>query len=114
MVSFQIEKVTKFFSDRKHGSKHKALTAAIDFRDQFIKSDKYRPFVRRPNNTGTEGVNFRIRSSHGKMIEEYYTRIPDKDGKPRFRIFSVKKYGREEAFRLCCLARQFFYRGISE
>ncbi len=95
----------KFFSDSKYGGENLALLAAVSW----LKDTKQKLGI--PNtslsvvgssrsNTGVIGVSFSEKSNR------YFASWTDARGKPSTVSFSVKKYGKEKAFKLACAKRK--------
>ncbi len=105
---------SKTFSDRLHGSKPRALKAAIKYRNQCLKQcgeldrlDKHTNPIRHRhalNKSGIIGVHFQI---NYKKYNEYpcwvasgmINRISWR------KAFSTNKHGNKKAFRLACIER---------
>jgi hypothetical protein len=99
----------KRFYDQKHGGSKNALAAAMDWRDRNLAQAEvltHREFCqqKRSNNTsGVAGVHFlkTIRQPGGI----WQARIKLPDGRKIHKTFSVRKFGRREAFKRAVGAR---------
>ena len=104
------------FSDKSYGGKAKALAAAKQYRDRFLK--RYSPLSRqefsnakrRNNRSGITGVYksvMRYRLANGRWREIYYwaAHWPTTVGKFICQRFRVDRLGEREAFRRACEAR---------
>lgn len=98
MVQIKVNKkpLTKNFSFSKYGSKEKALTQAIQFRDSVVKENKI-DLNKRFKKSKIPGVNktFDTRKSGEKVA--YWQAIWSENGKQRTKRFSTKTYGESEA-----------------
>ncbi len=104
---------SKLFSDRKIGSMRKAYEAAIHFRDELYeavgKNFPTRRVVRRDrrNKTGVIGVcRTRKRNASGSYNEFFSVSWSPEYGSHKCRMFSIQKYGEEEAFHRACQLRR--------
>lgn len=107
----------KFFSDKASGSKHKALEAAIQYRDQ-AELELGRPRTDRlvssgsgRNETGVTGVNISkqvIKTEGGeKLIKKYYVvNWSPWPGKTCRELVSIEKYGEKRALLKACRIRR--------
>lgn len=99
----------KRFYDLKHGSSKKALAAAIAWRDWSLARTKiltYREFhqQRRSNNSsGVPGVHFLKTAAQPRGI--WQAKIKLLNGRCTTKTFSVRKFGRREAFERAVAAR---------
>lgn len=99
----------KQFFDLKHGGPKKALRAAVAWRDRSLARAgifTYREYHqrKRSNNTsGAPGVHFikSVRQPQGS----WQARIKLWDGRKIHKSFSIRKFGRREAFRRAVAAR---------
>lgn len=118
-VRIQQLKIGRYFSAAKYGGSRRALKLAIRFRDSLIKQYKltYRPHSHHRtdprSNTGIVGVQYCRHRRYSVYLDyvngpywtEYYRVTYVKAGKQRVRSFSIKKYGKRNAFRLAVKAR---------
>jgi hypothetical protein len=122
--------MSKLFSDGKCGGKRKALDAARRFRNAAEKkvfrgvprgSARWPAFHARDkrSKTGTVGVSYfryqRSRTSKKDPARKYWSegycaKWTDARGKPRNASFTIRKYGRREAFRLAVEKRKAMIR----
>ena len=107
----------KYFTDAIYGGTSQALEAAIAWRDEVVAkhaSARYaiwrRERVHPTNKTGLVGVYRGVSvKKRGDRVykfcywQGYWTGI---DGKSHSRMFSIKKYGEEEAKELACRTRR--------
>lgn len=107
-------KVSKFFSDQKHGGYEPAFLKAKKFRDEFLEIKGDRLSQRRifglgsRNNTGFNGV---VRSSFvktpgGSELVNYVVTWSPEPNISRKKYFSAQKVGEPEAFRRAAEFRQ--------
>lgn len=114
---------SKFYSDNKYGGKDRALKIAKLARDKAVKKweqsttlrEKLKPnlVTKSPRNkTGVIGVTKYRRKNRSGTVSEYYqvTWRPRK-GKVKNKIWSINKYGEEEAFKMAC---QFRHKKMKE
>jgi hypothetical protein len=93
----------KRFYNRKHGGSKKALATAIAWRDRQLARTRvltYREFhqQRRSNNrSGVAGVHFLTSPRQPSGAWQAKTKLPN--GKKITKSFSVRKFGKREAFR---------------
>ncbi|PID41117.1 MAG: hypothetical protein CR981_04650 [Proteobacteria bacterium] len=95
----------KFFNDSKYGGKNLSLLAAVswlkDRRKKIGIPDTPLPVVGTSrSNTGVRGVSFSEKSNR------YFASWTDARGRLSNVSFSVKKYGKEKAFKLACAKRE--------
>ncbi len=95
----------RFFSDSKYGGKNLALLAAVSW----LKDTKQKlgvPYTSLSvvgssrSNTGVRGVSFSEKSNR------YFASWTDARGKLSTISFSIKKYGKDKAFKLACAKRK--------
>ncbi len=97
------------FYDLKHGGADKALAAAVAWRDRQLAATRaltYREFhaQRRSNNTsGVPGVHFLKNARQPEGIWQAKIKLPD--GRKVTKMFSVHKFGAEQAFKHAVAAR---------
>ncbi len=107
VARFQYDKKAyqKFFSDSKYGGENLALLAAVSW----LKDTKQKLGIpdtslsvvgSSRSNTGVRGVSFSEKSNR------YFASWTDAKGKLSTVSFSVKKYGKEKAFKLACAKRK--------
>ena len=100
--------VSKFFADRKHGGKGKALLLAKSHRDELHADIAATPKAERKrrvvavdsrNSTGEIGVALITRTGGNGVVQDYYiaTWRPEPN-QQRSKSFSVSKYGKSSAF----------------
>lgn len=95
---------SKLFSDLTHGGRGASLAAALDWRDATEKAlgrprtDRHVVMVSRTN-TGFVGV------SHVEKDNRFHVTWVTVDGRQGKTTVSVRKYGKEEAFRRACEIR---------
>jgi len=100
----------RYFSDRKHGGRTKALQAAIAFRDSTLQ--KLPPLLWTMqryvfNTTGIIGVRLQVDRKPQGVYRAYVATWPvDGSGRRRSRTFSFGKFGKERAFELAVKARR--------
>ena len=107
IVRFHYNKKTyrKYFNDSKSGGKNLALLTALSWMRN-TKENAGIPNTHLPvtgvakSNTGVRGVSFSAKSN------KYFVSWCDADGKPWATSFSVKKYGKDKAFKLACAKRK--------
>jgi len=107
---------SKLFSDKKLGGKAKALIAAKAFRQSLWNKIEKIPVKRRPrrlvvrdsrNTTGVIGVcHIAKKNNNGSIYESYAVSWRPKPGIQKCTSFSIKKYGRQQAFRLAVELRK--------
>jgi hypothetical protein len=107
----------KFFSDKANGSKHKALEAAIHYRDK-VEKELGRPRTDRlvssgsgKNETGVTGVNLKkqiVKNGKGeRVIKKYYiVNWSPWPGKTCREFVSIEKYGERGALLRACRIRR--------
>ncbi|MEM7698722.1 MAG: hypothetical protein AAF236_09995 [Verrucomicrobiota bacterium] len=103
----------KYFADKTHGSKTKALKAAREYRDKLLsKMPKYKQEAaarkrRRIKQSGVVGVTLVVsKSTKGKTYEYWQAAWADKDGKRKTAKFSISRYGSDKALELAKKARR--------
>ena len=110
-ISRSGDHINEFFSDKNHGGKRKALTAARA-RYQILKDSLPPPKTTKGiktarNQSGIVGVHLAVcESIYGEKYSSYCASWKTKDGKRNKLSFSFKKYGKQKAWELACLARQ--------
>lgn len=99
---------TRFFPDKRYGSKAAALKTALKFRDEQLlilaPPLRLRSFFPR-NTTGVVGVTLENRHVGGYLSPRYCAAWPTGDGRICRRSFAIKTYGRGRAFDLAVEAR---------
>ncbi len=105
-------KVSKFFSDGKHGGKDESLSEAQNFRDKNL--DQWKKFAKNPERTmhlgkktniGQPGIRYIVKKKTRKKakIEDHYLQVsysPEK-GVYRLKIFRIPEFtGKREFNRL--------------
>jgi hypothetical protein len=124
---------SRLFSDRKYGSKSKALSAAKAYRDELKqelaaipKKPRHRRIVvsDKRNSTGELGVSRTTKTSpNGNHHECYSVSWRPESGVQKCTSFSIRKYGEKKAFKLAVELRRkmmreihgaHFYRKLSE
>ena len=110
------DKHEKFFSDRNHGGKRAALTAAKAFRDELEQAHKKYSVEElaqspsRRNRSGVVGVRLHLQKDVRGDYEYHYwywvAQWTDGHGRRKTKSFSCHTYGDEEAFRLAVEARE--------
>jgi hypothetical protein len=107
----------KFFSDKAGGSKHKALEAAIKYRNQ-VEKELGRPRTDRlvssgsgKNESGVTGVNIQkqiVRTGEGEReVKKYYVvNWSPWPGKTCRELVSIEKYGERGALLKACRIRR--------
>ncbi len=118
-VSFQRrgKRYVKNFPDKKWGGKRKALTAAKDYRDNFIRQNpplsrrEFCSIIRSNNSTGITGVYRyakRFRLKNGQMRESWYWEATWPIGNSRLAHFAfpVNELGERKAKKLAIDARK--------
>lgn len=108
-VHFKGKEVSKFFPDKLHKGKSKALAAALDYRNEteidLGKPRTDRPVImRRPKKRGMVGVRetvYRTRSADGETRESpvYEVTWNPEPNVVRRTSVSIRKYGKKEALR---------------
>ncbi len=104
---------TKYFPDKKHGGRKKALKAAKEFRDDILsKLPKYKQEAackkKRPiKKSGVIGVTHVVsKSLKGKCYDYWQAAWVDKTNKRKTAKFSISRYGDERALALAKRARR--------
>jgi hypothetical protein len=102
--------IIKMFSDNIFGGKQKALSAALEYRDELILAAPaaernlwHRTIVRRNNTSGIPGVGLYQRPSG---TEKWVAHWIDENGVRKSRTFSVNIYGNRKAKQLAIAERQ--------
>lgn len=96
---------SKFFSDGKCGGRYSSLLAAVAWRDQTekrlgkVRTDKHIVTV---SNTSTGVVGVR----HNDKLNRYEVSWVNVDGKQGKTSVSIRKHGKEAAFKRACEIRQ--------
>ena len=116
-VNYNNKQVSKFFSDKAHNGKQKALDKAVEFRDQAEKklgrprTDR-QVIARNPrNSSGIMGVQRKtkiVKTEQGEReIEKYYVVTWNPEPGRVERIFvSIDKYGDKAALLKACAIRR--------
>lgn len=121
-VDWRQDVKSKCFSDKLHGGKRKALTAARAYRDKKLKEHNQSSFVnkdlvnmrtkvrhyhgtKRKNKSGVIGVTLDKQLKKGLYTCEAWRATTVINKKRTQRSFSTKRYGYNEAFKLACKAR---------
>ncbi len=104
---------SKLFSDKKFGGQANAFDKAVAFRNALYnevgKQFPTRRVVRKDkrNKTGVIGVcRTRKRNASGSYNEFFSVSWSPEYGSHKCRMFSISKYGEEEAFRRACELRE--------
>jgi len=112
-VPLRPKPITKFFADGKHGSRPKALNAAMAWRDNiFKKHDIPLSATRRirhmnsRNSTGVLGVGMQWVTKGGYQYKHYVVTWCPEPYKQRNKLFSAHKLGDEKAFELAVAFRK--------
>lgn len=119
-VRLQTDGVSKLFSDSRYGGTLKAKLAAIAYRDAEVQRvgrllRKKISLRDKRNKTGVVGISYRRYKRWSRhldylngpyWIEEFVVKFTDRHGEHRNRSFSIKKHGRDRAFRLAKAARR--------
>ena len=104
-LRFMGKNYAKFFSDSKHGGRHSAMVAAIAWRDQ-IEAKIGKPRTDRHivsvSNTSTGVVGVR----HNEEMNRYEVSWVNAVGRQGKTSVSIRKHGKEKAFKLACQIRQ--------
>jgi hypothetical protein len=102
--------VIKMFSDSVHGGPHKALSAALEFRDALLVSPTpaehnlwHRTIVRRNNKSGIPGIGLFARQNGTLRWIAYWT---NEFGIRASRSFAVSVYGKNKAKQLAIEERE--------
>ncbi|WP_301101363.1 AP2/ERF family transcription factor [Propionivibrio sp.] len=102
--------IIKMFSDNILGGKQKALSAALEYRDELILAAPaaernlwHRTIVRRNNTSGIPGVGLYKRTNGS---ERWRAEWIDENGIRKSRTFSVSIYGKRKAKQLAIAERQ--------
>lgn len=113
------KEISRFFADKKHGGKQKALKKAILARDEMIEwrdglaenerayaSRFYYPEARN-HSTGVVGVyrTFK-RTRKGREVGYYQATVQVEKGRPVTRAFNISQLGEAEAFLEACEFRR--------
>ncbi len=110
-ITRQGNKHQKFFADTKWGGKRAALTAAKEqlaqWEQELPELTSARDRLTARNQSGQVGVYLAVsRDSQGQEHEAYCGCWTDAAGRRRKISFSVKKFGKRQAWSLACLARE--------
>lgn len=105
--------LSKFFADRKHEGKNKALAAAREWRDAMFKKHKLPLSASRRvrysnsrNSTGVLGVGMQWVTKGGYQYKHYVVTWCPEPYKQRNKLFSAHKYGDAKAFELAVKFRK--------
>ncbi|RUM36593.1 MAG: hypothetical protein DSY58_05100 [Desulfobulbus sp.] len=104
-IMYDKKKYSKFFNDKKHGGKQSALLSAYAWMKN-VKEKANIPDTQlfvgggARSNTGVRGVSYCKNSNY------YFASWNDANGKPAGTSFSVRKHGKEKAFKLACEKRE--------
>jgi len=116
-VMFNGKQVSKFFSDKVHGSRKKALDAAVKYRDEAEKklgrprTDRQVIARQTRNSSGIVGVQLRTKTQRTKdgerNVNKYYvvTWNPE-PGRVKTIFVPVEKYGERGALLKACSIRR--------
>lgn len=107
-IKRQGKQYAKFFADRKHGSKRKALQAAQQHHRELVKQMPRESQIGRKsirNTSGYVGVS-RTKSTRRGHTYEYWQAWWGSGEERRSVKFSIKKYGHQKAKQLAIQARQ--------
>ncbi len=106
-VRFQGKTKSKFFSDKKQGSRDTALMGAVAWRDSTekkigkLRTDRHIVTVSRSKSrTGVVGVRL------NKEFNRYEVSWVTAEGRQKKTSISIRKHGREAAFIKACTIRQ--------
>lgn len=116
-VMFNKKTRCKFFSDKAHGSRKKALEAAIEYRNKAEKelgrprTDRLVSSRSKRNKSGVMGVNIKkqvIKTPNGqKEVAKYYiVNWSPWPGKTCRKFVSIEKYGEKGALLKACAIRR--------
>jgi hypothetical protein len=101
--------VARYFGDRGHGGRARALVAALAFRDEALEKLPPLLFVMRrfvKSRTGVVGVRVQVDRKKQGIYRAYVASWPDAIGRRRTRTFSFAKFGKARAFELARRARR--------
>lgn len=115
---------SKFFADKMHGGNRKAMAAARDYRDKYLKdsgqenlldASHIRSTIHRShknNSSGIIGVRRVVSNRNGNVSESWlaYGMLNRKNWK---RSFSVQLYGEKKAFLMACDLRHEMHGPLS-
>ncbi len=109
-ISRSGEHINEFFSDKNYKGKRKALLAAQRRYRELVESlpaPKTTKGVKTARNqTGVVGVHLAVcESIYGEEYSSYCASWKTADGKRNKISFSFKKYGKQKAWEMACLAR---------
>ena len=105
--------IVRYFADRRHGGRGRALAAAAAFRDHLL--DRLPPLsfagLHPRGPTGVVGVCVQVNRLRQGTYRSYVASWPDAAGGRHTRTFAFKKYGKARAFELAVQARR---RGLAD
>jgi len=111
----------RFFADRKHGGKRKALRLAQAYRDEVLatmpkqKQEAAARKIRKTPKSGVTGVTHVITPRTGTSRYAYWQASwNDEHGKRRTAKFSIQRYGKEEALDMAIKARAKALREVAK
>jgi hypothetical protein len=116
-VTRNCKQFAKFFSDKKSGSKNKALIAAkahyadLCLNNPAMSRRKFAQIQRRSSKTGIVGVSKIVKSIKGKSYKFWQATWSPKIGTVQKEAFSVKKFGEIKAKEMAVKARN---KGVRE
>jgi len=101
-VRYQGKTHPKLFSDKLHGNKDAALNSAIEWRNETeqrigkIRTDKTIVSVSKVSSTDVVGVKLNLKKNR------YDVTWVSKNGKPGKTSVSIRKHGKDQAFKRAC------------
>lgn len=105
------EHTNEFFSDAKYRGKRKALAASRSRYSELVSQlpppKTTKGIQTHRNQTGVVGVHLAVcESTYGKLYSSYCASWKTTDGSRRKVSFSFKKYNKEKAWKMACIARE--------
>jgi hypothetical protein len=105
------EHTNEFFSDAKYRGKRKSLAASRSrYRElvsQLPPPKTTKGIQTHRNQTGVVGVHLAVcESTYGKLYSSYCASWKVPNGSRRKISFSIKKYNKEKAWKMACIARE--------
>jgi hypothetical protein len=113
-------RISKFFTDRVHGGKAKALKAAtafyakIDQKYLRISRKEFASIQRRKNSSGLLGISKVTKDVKGRVYEFWQATWSPEPGVVAKKAFSIKKYGSEKAKAKAIKARKQGWNQMSD
>lgn len=105
--------MSKFFSDRKFGSKSHALEAATEWRDEMfaehdlpLTANRRIRYTNSRNSTGVLGVGMQWVTKGGYQYKHYVVTWCPRPYQQRNKLFSAHKHGDQKAFELAVKFRK--------